>query len=59
MIKILLHERNGNVDDRVLKLTKEQYDFLLFLQDEEVIDDCNFEFVNLDGLEELSFGEEK
>jgi hypothetical protein len=58
MKRVLLKERNGNVDDKILKLTKEQYDFLLFLQKEEVIDDCNFEFINLDGLEEVSFGEE-
>jgi hypothetical protein len=58
MKRVLLKERNGNVDDKILKLTKEQYDFLLFLQNEEVIDDCNFEFINLDGLKEVSFGEE-
>ena len=58
MKRVLLQQRHGDIDDRILELTKEQYDFLLFLQKEEVIDDCEFVFTNLDELEEVSFGEE-
>ena len=60
MIRVLLQEApgDGKVYNKILKLTEEQYDFLLFLQDEEIIDDSAFEFINLDELEELGFGEE-
>lgn len=58
MVKVLLQERHRNIDDRILKLSEEQYNFLLFLQDNEVIDDSEFEFTNLDELEMLSIGEE-
>ena len=60
MIRVLLQEApgDGNVYNKILKLTEEQYDFLLFLQNEEIIDDSAFEFINLDELEELGFGEE-
>lgn len=58
MIKVLLQQRRGDIEDRILELTEEQYDFLLFLQNEEIIDDCEFVFTNLDELEMLSIGEE-
>ena len=58
MVKVLLQQRDRNIDDRILELTDEQYNFLLFLQNEEVIDDVEFTFTNLDELEVLSMGEE-
>jgi hypothetical protein len=58
MIRVLLQQRHGNIDDRILELSEEQYNFLLFLQDNEVIDDCEFVFINLDELEEVSFEKE-
>ena len=59
MVKVLLQQRHGDIDDRILELSEEQYNFLLFLQDNEIIDDCEFVFTNLDELEEVSFGEER
>ena len=59
MIRVLLQQRHGDIDDRILELSEEQYNFLLFLQDNEIIDDCEFVFTNLDELEEVSFGEER